>query len=140
MIVPGLDPLDQLDGQGTGTFGLPRHTSRLEGGIFGQGLGMRLSGRYTGSARLEGIGLPSSSDLFFDDLATFDIRIFADMGRLAGSEEGALKNTRITLRVDNIFDGQRRVTDADGDTPLNYQPFLIDPRGRYIGIDLRKLF
>ena len=140
VIAPGLDPLDQLDGQGTGAFGLPRHTSRLEGGIFGQGLGMRLSGRYTGSARLEGTGLPSSSDLFFDDLATFDIRIFADMGRLTGSEEGALKNTRITLRVDNIFDGQRRVTDANGDTPLNYQPFLIDPLGRYIGIDLRKLF
>ena len=101
---------------------------------------MRLSGRYTGSARLEGTGLPSSSDLFFDDLATFDIRIFADMGRLVGSEEGALKNTRVTLRVDNIFDGQRRVTDANGDTPLNYQTFLIDPLGRYIGIDLRKLF
>lgn len=139
-IAPGLAPLDQLDGQATGAFGLPRHTSRLEAGIFGNGIGMRLSGRYTGSATLEGSGLPGTSDLSFDDLATFDIRVFSDIGRLVSNNEGPLKNVRISLRMDNIFDGQRRVTDANGETPLNYQPFLIDPLGRYVGIDLRKLF
>lgn len=140
LIAPGLDPLDQLDGQATGAFGFPRHSSRLEAGIFGSGIGMRLSGRYTGETRLEGSGLPGSSDIFFGDIATFDIRIFSEVGELIGKNDGFLKNFRVSLRMDNIFDAQRRITDADGETPLNYQPFLIDPVGRYVGIDLRKLF
>ncbi len=140
LIAPGLAPLDQLDGQATGSFGLPRHTSRLEAGIFGSGVGMRLSGRYTGSTRLDGSGLPGSSDLFFDDLATFDIRLFTELGQLVGRNEGVLKNFRVSLRMDNIFDARRQVTDSNGDTPTNFQPFLIDPVGRFIGVDLRKLF
>ena len=140
LIAPGLAPLDQLDGQATGAFGQPRHSSRLEAGIFGQGMGMRLSGRYTGKARLDGSGLPGSSDLFFGDIASFDIRVFSEVGELLGSNEGLLKNFRVSCVVDNVFDAQRRVIDENGDTPLNYQPFLIDPVGRYVGIDLRKLF
>lgn len=140
LIAPGLAPLDQLDGQGTGAFGFPRHSSRLEAGIFGAGVGMRLSGRYTGETRLAGSGLPGSSDIFFGDLATFDIRVFTEVGQLVGKNEGVLKNLRISLRADNLFDAQRRVTDQNGDTPLNYQPFLIDPVGRYLGLDIRKLF
>ena len=42
--------------------------------------------------------------------------------------------------MDNIFDGQRAVRDANGETPINYQPFVIDPIGRFVGIDIRKLF
>jgi len=140
LIAPGLAPLDQLDGQGTGAFGFPRHSSRLEAGIFGGGVGMRLSGRYTGETRLAGSGLPGSSDIFFGDLATFDIRIFSEIGQLVGQNDGILKNLRISLRADNLFDAQRRVVDENGVTPLNYQPFLIDPVGRFVGVDIRKLF
>ena len=138
LIAPGLAPLDQLDGDATGAFGLSRHSSRLEAGIFGSGVGMRLSARYTGTAKLN--GTTGSSDLFFDDLATFDLRVFANVGELAGKDEGLLDNLRISLRADNVFDARRRVVDANGDTPINYQPFLIDPIGRYVGIDIRKLF
>lgn len=140
LIAPGLDPLDELDGDSTSAFGLPRHTSRLEAGIFGNGVGMRLSGRYTGSARLNGSGTADGGDIFLDDLATFDIRIFSEIGQLVGKNEGVLKNLRISLRADNVFDAQRRVVDENGDTPLNYQPFLIDPVGRFVGVDIRKLF
>ncbi|MEM1051190.1 MAG: hypothetical protein AAGI28_03765, partial [Pseudomonadota bacterium] len=140
LIAPGLEPLDQLDGQSTNAFGLPRHTSRLEVGLFGQGIGFRLSGRYTGSTRLDGSGLPGSSPIFFDDLATFDLRVFANIDQLTGSQSPLLKNVRVSLRADNILDAQLSVVDENGDTPLNYQPFLIDPVGRFIGIDIRKLF
>lgn len=140
LIAPGIDVLDQLDGQATSAFGFPRHSTRLEAGIFGGGIGMRLSGRYTGSTRLDGSGLAGSSDLFFDDLATVNVRWFTELGQLVGKNEGVLKNFRVSLRADNLFDARRKVTDANGATPLNYQPFLIDPVGRYIGIDLRKLF
>jgi len=140
LIAPGLAPLDQLDGQGTGAFGLPRNTTRLEAGIFGSGAGARLSVRYTGDARLQGSGLPGSSDIFFDDLATINLRVFADLGRLLGDNDGAFKNSRISLRTDNIFNARRTIRDENGITPTTYQPFLIDPVGRYLGVDIRKLF
>lgn len=140
LIADGLDPLDQLDGQATGAFGLPRHSSRLEAGLFGKGMGFRLSGIYTGETRLDGSGLPGSTDLFFDDIVTFNLRIFANLGEVTGKNDGFLKDTRISLRADNLFDAQRRVRDSNGDTPINYQPFVIDPIGLYLGIDLRKLF
>lgn len=140
LIAPGLDVIDQLNGQATSAFGVPRHSTRLEAGIFGGGAGMRLSGRYLGSTRLDGSVGSNSGSLFIDDLATFDIRVFSDVARLVGRDEGALKNLRVSLRMDNIFDARRSVVDENGATPLNYQPFLIDPVGRYIGIDIRKLF
>ena len=140
LIAPGLDRLDQLDGDATGAFGFPRHNTRLEAGLFGNGLGFRLSGRYVGETRLDGSGLPGSTDLFFGDLATFDLRVFSNLGELTGKNEGLLKNLRVSLRADNIFDARRKVRDENGETPINYQPFLIDPTGLYLGIDIRKLF
>ncbi|MEM1195634.1 MAG: hypothetical protein AAGH57_05985 [Pseudomonadota bacterium] len=140
LIAPGVAVLDQLDGDATGAFGFPRHSSRLEAGLFGQGIGTRLSARYTGETRLDGSETGGSGDLFFNDLATFDIRVFANIDQLTGSKSAALKNLRISLRMDNIFDAQRAVRDENGETPINYQPFVIDPVGRFIGIDIRKLF
>lgn len=140
LIAGGLDPLDQLDGQATSAFGLPRHSSRLEAGLFGQGIGFRMSGIYTGETRLTGSGLPGGTDLIFDDIATFNLRIFANMGEVTGKNEGFLKDFRVSLIADNLFDAQRRVRDEAGETPINYQPFVIDPLGLYLGIDLRKLF
>ena len=140
LIAPGLAALDQLDGDATGAFGFPRHSSRLEAGMFGNGIGFRLSGRYTGETRLNGSGTPGSSDLFFGDLVTFDLRTFINIDQLTKSQSPILKNVRVSLRMDNIFDGQRAVRDEAGNTPINYQPFVIDPVGRFIGIDVRKLF
>ena len=99
-----------------------------------------MSGRYTGETRLDGSDTGGSGDLFFDDLATFDIRVFGNIDQITGSQSPALKNLRVSLRMDNIFDGQRAVRDANGETPINYQPFVIDPIGRFVGIDIRKLF
>lgn len=140
LIAPGLQPLDQLDGQATGAFGLPRHSSRLEAGLFGKGYGFRLSGIYTGETRLDGSGLPDSTDLFFDDIVTFNLRVFANMGEVTGKNEGLWKDLRLSLVADNLFDAQRQVRDSNGITPVNYQPFVIDPLGLYLGIDIRKLF
>lgn len=138
LIAPGLAPLDQLDGQATSAFGLPRNTSRLEAGLFGKGYGLRLSGIYTGSTRLDGAA--GTTDLFFDDIVTFNLRVFANMGEVTGRNEGLWKDFRISLVADNLFDAQRRVVDSNGVTPVNYNPFVIDPLGLYLGLDFRKLF
>ncbi len=140
LIAPGLAPLDQLDGQATSAFGQPRNSSRLEAGLFGKGMGFRLSGVYTGATRLDGSGLPGSTDIFFDDIVTFNLRVFANLGELTGKNEGLVKDLRVSLVADNLFDAQRKVRDTNGNTPINYQPFVIDPLGLYVGLDIRKLF
>ncbi len=140
LVAPGGPVLDLLDGDATGQFGQARHSTRLEGGVFRNGMGLRVSGRYSGPSRIDGTGLQGSTDLFFGDLVTLDLRFFGDIGRLLGKQEGFLQGLRFALRADNIFDTRRDVTDANGDTPINYQPFVIDPTGRFLGIDIRKIF
>ncbi len=140
LIAPGIPLLDLLNGDPASENGLPRNTSRLEFGAFRNGMGLRISGRYTGETRINGSGLPESSDVSFGDIATFNLRFFVDLGRAFKKERGPLKNLRLSFRVRNLFDAQRRIVDSNGDVPLRYQPFLIDPLGRTLRIDLRKMF
>ncbi|MDG6078713.1 hypothetical protein E3U23_05840 [Erythrobacter litoralis] len=131
---------DQLDGELIAGGTVPRNTTRLEGGIFWQGYGLRVSGRYTGEAVIRGNDLQGSTDLFFSDLATFDLRLFANLDEIFERDEGWMKGLRVSLVADNVFDSRRRVVDANGVVPDAYEPFRIDPTGRYLGIDLRKAF
>lgn len=131
---------DQIDGFVLGGGAVPRHSSSLQGGIFWQGYGFRLSGQYVGEAVLRGGDIPGSSDLFFGDLATVDIRLFADLGEAFDKEDGFLKGLRVSAMMDNVFDARRRVTDENGVVPDAYDPLRIDPTGRYFGIEVRKAF
>lgn len=136
LIAPGVPVIDLIGGGGA----VSRNNTRMEAGVFRGGLGLRLSGTYLGPTRIDGSGLPGSSDLEFDGLAKVDLRFFADLGTVFKKQDGPLKGLRVSFRADNLFDGARRVTDQDGNVPLNYQPALIDPVGRYLGIDVRKMF
>ena len=111
-------------------------------GLFYGGFGGQLNARYTGPSRIDGSGLPGSTDLFFGDLATVNLRVFADLNQRTGliDQVPLLKDTRITLGINNVFDARQRVTDDSGTVPLRYQPFLVDPVGRFFEIELRKLF
>lgn len=131
---------DQLDGEVLSGGAIAQHSSRLEGGLFWQGYGFRLSGKYTGKAEIRGSEAPGSNDLFFGDLATFDVRLFANLGEALKKDDGWMKGLRIALVADNIFDARRSVVDETGTTPDAYAPFRIDPMGRYLGIDIRKVF
>ena len=44
------------------------------------------------------------------------------------------------LRTDNLFNAQQRVTDDSGAVPLSYQPGFLNPAGRFVEIEFRKLF
>lgn len=131
---------DQLDGFVLGGGTVPDQSSTLEAGIFWQGYGLRLSGRYTGEAVLRGGDLPGASDLFFGDLATFDVRLFANLGEIFDKQDGWMDGLRVSVLMDNVFDARRRVVDQNGDIPEAYDPLRLDPTGRYLGIDIRKSF
>lgn len=139
-LAAGGQRFDQLDGEVIGGGVVSKHVSTLEGGLFWNGYGARVTGRYQGNAVLRGSGLPGSSDLFYGDIATFDIRLFTDLGQVFKKQEGFLKGFRLSFVANNVFDARRRVTDAQGDVPDAYDPRRLDPVGRYLGIDLRKQF
>lgn len=140
LVSSGLNPLDLLRGDAQGDFARPRHSTRLEAGFFRGGAGLRLSGSYLGKAKITGNGTESARDLFFADLATFDIRAFANLGTVFKSESEVLKGLTLSVLIDNVFDGRRVVLDGEGTVPIRYQASLLDPNGRYIGFDLRKVF
>ena len=141
VIRPELPTLDLLNGDAIGaTGGSPRHKLELESGLYYKGFGFRLAGNYASATRVDGDALTGSSDLLFGDLATFDLRLFANLEQVLKKKEGFFKGTRVSLRVDNLFGGIQDVRDANGNTPLRYQPGFVDPVGRYFEIDFRKQF
>lgn len=140
LIRPGVPELDLLNGSATGNNGgSNRHLFELDGGLFNKGMGVRLSAKYDSGSTVTG---GSAGDLKFGDLATFNLRFFMDFNQKAKLIEKLpfLKDSRLRLSVDNLFDAQRRITDANGRVPFNYQPGYIDPLGRYVELEWRKAF
>lgn len=140
LIGPGVPELDLLHGSATGNGGgSNRHLVELDSGVFYKGMGARLSAKYDSGSRIIG---GANGDLDFGDLATFNLRFFMDLSQKAKLIEAVpfLKGSRLRLSVDNLFDAQRKVTDASGRVPINYQPGYIDPLGRYIELEWRKAF
>ncbi|MBO9698232.1 MAG: ABC transporter ATP-binding protein [Sphingopyxis sp.] len=140
LIRPGVPELDLLNGSATGSNGgSNRHLFELDGGLFNKGMGVRLSAKYDSGSTVTG---GTAGDLKFGDLATFNLRFFVDLGQKPKLTEKLpfLKGSRLRLSVDNVLDAQRKITDANGIVPLNYQPGYIDPLGRYIELEWRKTF
>lgn len=142
LVAPGGPRLDLLNGDALSGGGVARHALEFEGGAFHKGFGARLSGSYTTATNLLASGAPGTSDLRFGSVFRFDIRTFIDLGQQRGlvAKVPFLKGARLSFVVENLFDSRQRVTDETGLVPLGYQPDYIDPRGRWIGIDFRKLF
>ena len=134
--------LDLLGGDATGSNPVARHGVELEGGGFYRGFGLRASASYTGGARIDGDTLTGASQLAFAPMATANLRLFADLGRMPSVVQAVafLAHSRVAFRVDNLFDAQQRVTDVNAQVPLSYQPGFQDPKGRFFEIEFRKQF
>lgn len=141
LIADGGPLLDLLEGDAI-SGASPRHSVQFTGGLFYAGFGSFLNARYTGRSRINGSDLPGSTDLFFDDYAIVNLRVFADFNQQFDliDKVPLLKNTRLTFSIDNLFDTRQRITDASGEVPLRYQPYLVDPIGRSFSVSLRKMF
>ena len=140
---PGIPELDLLNGSAIGSSGgVAKHSVELEGGWFNDGLGMRFSGEYGSPTRVDGGNAVGATDLNFGALAKLNARFFLnfdDRGDLT-EKIPLLKGARVSLRVDNIFDATRRVTNELGQVPLSYQPGFVDSLGRYVEVSFRKRF
>jgi len=139
VIAPGLK-LDYLHGDAAGSSGgTSRHNVEAQAGYFNNGLGARIGAKWRSGTNVDTL---SGDDLHFGSLATFDLRLFANPGDIpeVAVKHPWLRGTQVRFEVTNIFNTRPKVHSALGDPLLNYQPDLLDPLGRVIGISIRKLF
>ncbi|HEY8615929.1 hypothetical protein [Phenylobacterium sp.] len=140
-IRPGVAPLDLLEGSAIGaTGGTPRHEIEAQAGASRNGLGFRATVRWQSGTEVNGARF-GGQELDFSDLTTVNVRLFADLGLQPWARGRSwLRGARATLSVDNLFDERLEVRDAQGLTPISYQPDLIDPLGRTVRLSFRKVF
>lgn len=137
-----LPQLDLLDGESLGNGSPPsRHKVELQAGVSQSGLGLRLTGTWNSATRIDGVAGEPSSQLHFDDLATFNLRLFANLGQLPSvmRSHSLLRGVRVQLSVDNLLNARQHVTDGNGDVPLAFRPAYLDPLGRVVRLSIRKL-
>ncbi len=141
-IAAGGPVLDLLNGDALTGGGVARHSLEMEGGAFYKGVGLRLSGNWSSPTRINGTGVPGSTNLRFGSVTKINLRLFVDLGQQKWLAKNStfLKNARFQLKVDNLFDSRQKVTDQNGIVPISYQPDILDPTGRFIGFELRKQF
>ena len=135
LVAPGGPVLDLLNGDALSGGGTPRHTLELNGGAFYRGFGTFFNGSWSAPTHLRSAG----NDLRFGSVTKFNINLFADLSQQFKQSKLA-KGARLSLRFENLFDSRQKVTDASGAVPLSYQPDYMDPRGRVVELELRKMF
>jgi hypothetical protein len=135
----GIPDLDYLHGEAIGsTGGRPRHEVQFETGYYNNGYGARLQGYWRSGTTVAS----STGDLKFSPYADVDLRLFANLSENFDlvSKHPFLRGASVQFNVENIFNNRPKVHDAGGATPLNYQPDLLEPIGRTVGLTFRKLF
>ena len=142
LVAPGGPSLDLLGGDALSGGGVSRHALEVEGGAFYKGYGVRLNGTWAAPTEVRGSTLLGTSDLRFGSAFKLNLRAFVNLDQQKWLLEASpfFKSARLSLAVDNVFNARQRVTDVNGQVPLSYQPDLVDPRGRVIGIEFRKQF
>lgn len=139
-IRPGVPELDYLHGDALGsTGGRPRHEIEAQAGWANNGLGARLAANWRSGTKVDS---NDAGTLEFSPLATFDLRLFANLGERFDlvSKHPWLRGTQVRLEMKNIFDAKQHVENGAGVVPPNFQQDLLDPQGRTILVSLRKLF
>ena len=90
------------------------------------------------------VGAPgvAAGDLTFSSVTLLNLRLFDNLGQQGSLAKHYpwLRGVRLTLSVNNLLDQHVDVRGAGGATPLSYQAGYIDPLGRAIVFNARKLF
>jgi hypothetical protein len=133
----GMDPIDLMDGGTLGGAPRSRHSVQLNTGVIDNGLGIRLSGNWKSAASVDGSS--AAGDLRFGSLATFELRVFANLANRFHGQDWA-RGTRVSLSIANLFNQRQAVTDATGATPLACQGAYLDPDGRTVLLSVRRIF
>jgi len=140
LIEPGLPQLDYLHGAPVGqTGGQPRHQIQAQAGWSNNGFGVRLGANWRTATTVDTL---TGAPLHFSPLATFDLRLFANVGQYLPivSRHPWLRGVSARFEVGNIFDNRPRAHGAAGVVPAGFEASMLDPLGRTIMFSLRKQF
>lgn len=139
----GLPALDLLNGDTLGSGGgVSRHQVQGQLGYFNNGLGAQLRLNWQSGTYVNGGTTGNDDPLNFSPLTTLNLRLFADLSsqlKFVAKHPWA-RGMRVSLYANNLLDSRQRVRDANGNTPISYQPDYLDPLGRTVMISIRKLF
>jgi len=133
----GMAPIDLMDGGTLGGTPRSRHSVQLNTGLIDNGVGIRLSGNWKSAADVTGTS--PAGDLHFGSLATFELRVFANLANRFRGKDWA-RGTRVSLSIANLLGRRQKVRDATGATPLAYQGAYLDPDGRTVLLSVRRIF
>lgn len=135
-----LPSLDYLHGAPIGqTGGQPRHQVQAQAGWFNNGIGARIGANWRSTTRVETL---TGDTLHFSPVATFDLRLFANVGQYLPivSRFPWLRGASLRFEVGNVFDARPKVHDQAGAVPTGYEPTMLDPLGRTFMVTFRKQF
>ncbi len=141
-ISPTLPVIDLLNGGAIGSGGQSRHELEAQAGYANNGIGVRLSADWQSGTRVLGGTSGTPNTLNFSSLGTVNLRVFADLTQQLKflKKNPWAAGMRVTFGISNLFDSRQRVRDANGDTPISYQPDYLDPLGRTVKLSVRKVF
>lgn len=121
--------------------GQSRHNLFAQMTIGKPGVGASISGNWSNASRLKRDVSKDGSFFVFTPPITINASMFVEPDRLFPSFKGKiLDGLKLSLEVQNLFNGYRRVTMGDGHTPVGYSRYEIDPLGRQIRMAVRKIF
>lgn len=140
VIRDGLGTIDLLDGGAIGIGGgRQRNMSDANIALTQGGTGVRLNAIRRGVSYLRTGTVDQPDLLTFEAITKFDLRAFVDLGSKFPDFKMA-KGTRITLSLENIANERQRITNSLGIVPVSFQPAYLDPVGRTVMFELRKVF
>jgi iron complex outermembrane recepter protein len=140
LIRPGLTQIDLLQG-GAVAFagGQPVHVANLTAGFGQSGGGAFLTAKHQSSTSVDN-GL-QDANLSYSPLTTIDVRTYLDLGSSpALSADRWAKGLRVTVSVTNLFGSRQTVHNGLDQVPLAFQSAYLDPVGRFVHLELRKIF
>jgi hypothetical protein len=140
LIAPGLPQLDYLHGAPVGqTGGQPRHQVQAQAGWSNNGFGARIGANWRSATIVDTL---AGGTLHFSPVATFDLRLFANVGQYLPivSRHPWLRGASARFEVGNIFNARPTVRNSRGEIPIGYEPSMLDPLGRTFMISIRKQF
>ena len=140
LIESGIAPLDYLHGAPVGqTGGQPRHQVQAQVGWSNNGMGARIGANWRSATLVDTI---AGDTLHFSPVATFDLRLFANIGNYLPivSHHPWLRGASIRFEMGNIFNTLPRVHNDAGIVPTGYDPSMLDPLGRTFMFTFRRQF
>jgi hypothetical protein len=140
LIAQGLPQLDYLHGAPVGqTGGQPRHQVQAQVGWSNNGFGARIGANWRSATNVDSL---DGDTLHFSPVATFDLRLFANVGQYLPivSRHPWLRGASIRFEVGNIFNTLPRVHNREGAVPSGFEASMLDPLGRTFMLTLRKQF